>query len=684
MRPGDAGEVRAAFVASHPFALDPFQLAAMDALDGGRSVVVSAPTGSGKTVVADYAVARALAAGGKAVYTTPIKALSNQKYDELSRRFGPARVGLLTGDVSHRPGAPVVVMTTEVLRNMLFAGSDALSGLAVVVLDEVHYLQDPYRGPVWEEILIVAPPQVAVVCLSATVHNSGDFGAWVASVRGPTDVVVETRRPVVLDHLVAVGERGRDGVRLLPLLRDGRAHPDALALDRRTRGARRWRAPRRSELAERLEADGLLPAITFIFSRAACDDAVRQCVEDGVRFTDERERRAVREIVEDSVESLGDDDLATLGFGPWSHALELGIAPHHAGLVPPFRRAAERCFEAGLLRLVFATETLALGVNMPARTVVIERFAKFRGAERSPLRAGEYQQLTGRAGRRGIDTEGTAVVAWSQGTAMATVARVAVADPPDLRSAFQPTYNLAVNLVRRADRHEAHRLLASSYGQWQAPEGSVSLPVRLDRRLAVLSGRGYVDGWRLTAAGIRLATLYHECDLLAAEAVGHGILDQLAPHQVAAVVSGLTYEARERGEPPGVRDAVVRDRLAALDALAAGLRADERRVGIPRTRRPDPGLARAVATWTRGGGLAEALGHTEIAPGDFVRNARQLADLLTQLAQVAPEDATRRACATAGRQVLRGVVAAGLEVGEAGEAGAPEPAGSATDRRRRS
>ncbi len=669
--------VRAEFVASHPFDLDPFQVAAMDALDAGRSVLVSAPTGSGKTVVADYAVARALAEGGTAVYTAPIKALSNQKHGELSRRFGPARVGLLTGDVSHLPHAPVVVMTTEVLRNMLFAGSGVLDRLSVVVLDEVHYLQDPYRGPVWEEILVVAPPEVTFVCLSATVHNSADFGAWIASVRGPTEVVVEARRPVVLDHLVAVGERGRDGVRLLPLLRGTTPHPDALALDRRSRGARRWRVPRRSELAERLAAEDLLPAITFIFSRAACDDAVRQCVEDGIRFTDEDERRAIREIVEESVAPLDDDDLATLGYGTWAHALEMGIAPHHAGLVPPFRRAAERCFEAGLLRLVFATETLALGINMPARTVVIERFAKFRGAERSPLHAGEYQQLTGRAGRRGIDAEGTAVVAWSPGTSMATVARVAAAAPPDLRSAFQPTYNLAVNLVRRAGRHEAHRLLASSYGQWQASAGSVSLPVRLDRRLAVLAGRGYVDGWRLTRAGERLAGLYHECDLLVAEAIAHGLIDDLAPPQVAAVVSAVTYEARDSGERAPVRDALVRDRLAALDALASDLRAEERRVGIPRTRRPDGGLARAMATWAGGASLAIALTHADTSPGDFVRNARQLADLLRQLELVAPDPATASTCAAAGRKIVRGVVAAGLDVVAAEPGGEEGPGGVA-------
>jgi len=687
MTPGRAGEparhageegdgLRQRFQRTVGFPLDGFQHRAMDAIDRGESVLVSAPTGSGKTLVADYAAARALELGGKAFYTTPIKALSNQKFAELSARYGEGRVGLLTGDVSHQAHAPIVVMTTEVLRNMLFARSSALDGLEVVVLDEVHYLQDPYRGSVWEEILVLAPPDVAFVSLSATVSNADDFGAWLTSVRGTTRVIVETHRPVTLHHHYVLAERGRDHLTVLPLLRDGKANPDGVALDdRRRRNPRhRLRVPRRGEVVEYLAAAGMLPAISFIFSRAACDDATRQCLQDGIRLTTPEQRARIRQLTEAAVERLSDDDLRTLGYGPWSAALEAGIAPHHAGLVPAFRQAVEQCFSEGLLQVVFATETLALGINMPARTVVVERFAKFRGSDTSALTSGEYRQLTGRAGRRGIDTVGHAMVLWSPATPFTLVARTAIAPPPDLVSSFHPTYNLAVNLVRRWSRKEAHGLLAASYGQWQAPPGSESLAAQLDRRLAILQERGLIDGWSITEAGATLASIYHESDLLVTEALRQGVFDGLDASALAGVASALTFEARRTGDQDAVpRQKVVVERLARLDALTADLRADERRVGLRRTRRPDHGLARAVVAWARGATLDSVLRETEVAPGDFVRNIRQLIDLVRQLSQVAPEPATREAAELAVAGLRRGVVGAGDPAGVGSAPEGPPP-----------
>jgi ATP-dependent RNA helicase HelY len=282
-RVGDDGPW-ASFVAGFDFELDPFQLEAMEALDQGHSVVVAAPTGSGKTVVAEYAVAKALAGGGKAFYTSPLKALSNQKFAEFSHRYGSGNVGLLTGDNAINGDAPVVVMTTEVLRNMIYAGSSSLAGLRYVVLDEVHYLQDPYRGPVWEEVIIHLPPEVDLVCLSATVSNAEELADWVGTVRGSTRAIIEERRPVPLHNLFLVGDRRAEHLLLLPTLVDGCPNPRGIALVARAEGA--WRGnrhaglfpPRRAETVELLEDQGLLPAIYFIFSRAGCDEAVRQCM----------------------------------------------------------------------------------------------------------------------------------------------------------------------------------------------------------------------------------------------------------------------------------------------------------------------------------------------------------------------------------------------------------------------
>lgn len=472
-----------------PFALDRFQLEAIAALDADRSVLVAAPTGAGKTVVADHAVAKALRQGTKAFYTTPIKALSNQKYRDLVARYGPARVGLLTGDTARNGSAPVVVMTTEVLRNMIYAASPALSGLRYVVLDEIHFLQDTYRGPVWEEVIIHLPPEVRLVCLSATVSNAAELAEWITTVRGPVDTVVELRRPVALENRYLVGDRNDRALHLLPILVDGRPNPDGSRLDdpgsqrhgRPGRPRRRYYTPRRLEVIDGFVDDAMLPAIVFIFSRAACDDARDEVFDSGVRLTSVHERARIREIVDRCTAALSDRDLDALGFGRFLGALEAGIAAHHAGMVPAFKEAVEACFTEGLTKVVFATETLALGVNMPARSVVIERLTKFGGERREALTPAEYTQLTGRAGRRGIDPIGYAVVLWSPFVSFDQVAALAASRSFSLRSAFRPTYNMAANLVARHSPEQARHLLDLSFAQFQVDRAVVEGEARLER-----------------------------------------------------------------------------------------------------------------------------------------------------------------------------------------------------------
>jgi ATP-dependent RNA helicase HelY len=847
---------------AYAFDLDPFQRRAMAELDAGRSVLVAAPTSSGKTVVAEHAVADALATGTRCFYTTPIKALSNQKFHDLADRFGSAAVGLLTGDNAVQGDAPVVVMTTEVLRNMIYSRSAELHDLRWVVLDEVHYLEDTYRGPVWEEVILHLPAHVRLVCLSATVSNAEELADWISSVRGPTTAIVEHRRPVELRNLYLVGDRTTDRLHLLPTLVDDRPNPEGHRFDReptdgrkggKARRRRVWYTPGRLEVLDRLLAEDLLPAIVFVFSRAGCDDAARACVDAGFRLTTPEERDRIRAIVDDRLGGVPDADLRVLGVDRFVAGLEAGIAAHHAGMVPPFKETVEVLFAQGLVKLVFATETLALGINMPARTVVIERLSKFTGDHHEPLTPGQYTQLTGRAGRRGLDPLGHAVVLWSPFATFDQVAALAASREYVLRSAFRPTYNMAVNLVRRhEDRAEALDLLARSFAQYQAdrvtarsehriaqlqgqrrqlvealtvnrrdlealrlarlawrqdrleaeggapgiveatsrlrpgdvlvgvagagraavlsvayrkggslrirlvdadgdvqqittddlvepplPSGRVELPEpyqpnshafcaevaarvrrarvsqrgerrtearrrsthplerhpaidaqlrtldrlerieaeldrlrdrarrsadslvrRFDGVLAVLDAWGYVEGWRLTDRGRTLLRVFHEVDLLVAEAVARGLLDDLDPPTLAGVVSCFTYEHRspEAPPPPWYPSPRVRDRVAAIEALGAELADLEAEHRLPVGRRPDPTFLPLAYAWASGQDLEDVLEDELLAGGDFVRHVKLLVDLLGQLREVA-SPATAAVAADAADRLQRGVVA---------------------------
>ena len=478
------------FRGGYAFALDDFQVQACEALESGYSVLVCAPTGAGKTIVGEFAVHLALAAGQKCFYTTPIKALSNQKFNDLVERYGAEQVGLLTGDNAVNSDAPIVVMTTEVLRNMLYAGSASLADLGYVVMDEVHYLGDRFRGAVWEEVIIHLPAAVRMISLSATVSNAEEFGEWLQSVRGETQVIVHEQRPVPLWQHVLVGPRlfdlfGGDGTTLdAGLLRhvaDRTRYLDPIPGRRNSRTPRGWRPPHRPDVIARLDRDGLLPAITFIFSRAGCDAAARQCVQSGMWLTTEDERAEIDQVVDELTAHVAPEDLDVLGYWEWRDALRRGVAAHHAGLIPPFKQTVEELFVRGLVRAVFATETLALGINMPARTVVLERLTKFNGETHADVTPGEYTQLTGRAGRRGIDIEGHAVVVWSPEVDPQRVAGLASTRTYPLRSSFRPSYNMAVNLVGQMGRPAARHLLESSFAQFQADRAVAGLANQIRR-----------------------------------------------------------------------------------------------------------------------------------------------------------------------------------------------------------
>ncbi|MBU4465594.1 MAG: DEAD/DEAH box helicase [Actinobacteria bacterium] len=527
-RENQAHPITADFAASQRFDLDPFQIAGCHALEDDRSVLVAAPTGAGKTIVGEFAIHLAMREPDtKAFYTTPIKALSNQKFRELQDVYGADQVGLLTGDTNINGNARIVVMTTEVLRNMIYAQSAALRGLKYVVMDEVHYLADRFRGAVWEEIIIHLPRGVRLISLSATVSNAEEFGDWLDTVRGDTEVIVSEIRPVPLEQHVLV--RGD----LLPLFDDRagiataqvnqelmrirsvkgptyennrRAQRESSARNagggyeasrrphkggqRPVRSANTQRMERidRPDVVRLLERANLLPAIFFIFSRVGCDAAVQQVRRSGIRLTTQEERAEIRAIVEDRTRALQEEDLAVLGYFEWKDNLERGVASHHAGLLPAFKEVVEELFQRKLVKAVFATETLALGINMPARTVVLEKLEKFNGEARVAITSGEYTQLTGRAGRRGIDVEGHAVIQWTEALDPQQVAALASRRTYPLNSSFRPTYNMAVNLIDRFGRARAREILESSFAQFQADRSVVGLARQVRDEEASLAG----------------------------------------------------------------------------------------------------------------------------------------------------------------------------------------------------
>jgi ATP-dependent RNA helicase HelY len=510
------------FQALYAFPLDPFQVEACHEIEEGRGVLVAAPTGSGKTVVGEFAIHLARATGRKCFYTTPIKALSNQKFHDLVDRYGPEDVGLLTGDNVVNGEAPIVVMTTEVLRNMLYAGSRTLLGLGFVVMDEVHYLADRSRGAVWEEVIIHLPESVSVISLSATVSNAEEFGEWLATVRGETTTIVEERRPVPLYQHVMVGRRlldlfassdvdasagfvkegapvndelvriARDDWASTRLMRDRRSprkgRPGSSKNPRAVGNGRRVWIPSRADVVDRLDREGLLPAIVFIFSRVGCDAAVSQCLGAGVRLTSPEERDEIFAYVEAACRDLPEDDLHVLGYHDFLDGLTRGVAAHHAGMLPAFKQVVEDLFVRGLCKVVFATETLALGINMPARTVVIEKLSKWNGETHADITPGEYTQLTGRAGRRGLDVEGHGVVLWQPGMNPREVAGLASTRTYPLRSSFRPSYNMAVNLVHQFGRETSRELLEQSFAQFQADRAVVGLARQLRKSEEALEG----------------------------------------------------------------------------------------------------------------------------------------------------------------------------------------------------
>ena len=668
------------------FTLDPWQREAVAAVTQGTNVIVAAPTGAGKTLVAEHAVSEALRNGGRVFYTTPIKALSNQKFRDFSAIWGEGQVGLLTGDNSVRPEAPVVVMTTEVLRNMLVAGqAGTLDGLSWVVLDEVHYLSDPYRGGVWEEVLIHSPESVTFVCLSATISNAAQFGQWVRQLRGETKVVTSKVRPVPTEAIHMVYDRFHSQLVVFPPTdKKGKPHPEIRRIENKrymnthsydgfydgfyVERERRFETPPPGHVVRYLHDARLLPAIYFMFSRDGCDQAAYQMYFTAQQLTDEDERCKIEQIARSHLAALSKRERADINAEQWLARLKSGVGAHHAGLVPVFKEAVEECFAAGLVKVVFATETLALGINMPARTVVIDKLTKWNGTGHAELTPAQFTQLSGRAGRRNIDKIGHVVTLWSPYVHHRSVVGLHASKSFKLGSAFEPNYNMVAYLVNGRTRDEAHAVLNKSFAQFLTNQKTSArqrhvehLTKRFDQIVEILDGLDYIREWNLTSSGRMLTALHGEQSLLVSEAIRHGVLDGLDTAELAAVASVFIYEQRGRasssGEPawPNEQCSAAVERI---QSLRKSLRRKERSHRLNLTPDPDncAGFFKHAYAWAHGASLSQVAGRT-MSHGDFIRNIRMLADLLRQIAGAANGTLAFRARESI-RTIARGVVVA--------------------------
>ncbi len=611
----------AAFEAARGFQLFPFQRDAIEAIEAGRSVIVSAPTGAGKTVVAEYAIERALELSRRAIYTSPVKALSNQKYRDFQERYGN-RIGIMTGDVTIEPDAPILIMTTEIFRNTIFEDASKVRGVSHVIMDEVHYIADSDRGTVWEESLLFAPSEIRFVGLSATISNLEEFRAWVEKVREDPVVLVSTdERPVPLKHQAYVP--GVGVVRISELKHHLDPDPRHRRVDRRDTG-----------MLDHLEEARLLPALYFCFSRKECEARARGA----------RRRRLLSPSARDKILADFDSLCEKYSIDPSENATELrelagrGILYHHAGLLPTFKDIVERLFTSGQVKLLFTTETFALGVNMPARAVVFSSLRKFDGVNFDYLPTLNYYQMAGRAGRQGLDTEGHVFSVVHPGDDTAKdVKSVVFGKVAPLISRFNLSYSAVLNLLRQvgsgvfdaADR---------SFASWQKKGHAGKQRALLSARLRVLEKHGYISGQELTGKG-RFAAKLTGYEISMTELFWDGCFEGLSAEDAAILIGSIVFEPR-RGE--------FHRRMDSAGVTAVWNRARKRIAEFQRTERSfgveDPireldfGLSGTLLAWMRGTSFQEIRSFSSGQDGDLVRQLRMTIQMLRQFAWAVSAD----------------------------------------------
>ena len=609
--------------------LDPFQEEAIQYIEKEHSVLVSAPTGAGKTLIAESAIAKALSRGESVIYTAPIKALSNQKYRDFRQQY-PDLVGILTGDVSINPDASIVVMTTEIYRNSLFENLDRIRKVGWVIFDEVHYLDDPERGTVWEEALIFTPPEIRILALSATVPNIHELSDWIQSVHErPIGVIEELHRPVPLDFLFQCqGKILEDKDRLK---REGYFNRDNWSLSNRERrrGFRpmRAKANRLDQLIKHLVEKDRLPAIYFVFGRRRTE--IFSWEAAAFNFLNDSEREKILDLYETLLERYDlVDEKSAQEIRP---LIERGIAYHHAGMLPTLKEVVEQLFTSRLVKLIFTTETFALGINMPARSVILDELEKFYGTRFRHLKTRDFYQMAGRAGRRGMDEQGFVYVRiHPNDIPYSEVERILYGKNEPIRSQFNATYATLLNLYRELG-HKLVRIYPQSFHYFQSSKkGRREGFDLLERKLDLLEEMGYLDPKGLSEKGEFAASLFGY-ELLLSEMQAEGILNELDEFRLSTLLSGLVFEPRKGDHPP--RLGRPHEKLLKTAQHYAGLihREESRYRIFPYTKLPHFHLAAAIEAWARGETFDRVMRLTTADEGELVRYFRMVIQLLREL-----------------------------------------------------
>jgi superfamily II RNA helicase len=593
--------------------LDPFQQEAIDAIDQGYSLLVSAPTGAGKTLIAEYAIERAIEKGLRVIYTAPIKALSNQKFRDLCAEYQD-RVGIKTGDVAINPEAQIILMTTEVFRNTVFDNPQCLDNISFVIFDEIHYLDDIERGTVWEESLIFAPAHIRVICLSATVPNIHQLAHWIKKIRPQKLKVITTQdRPVPLRHLIYLPQG--------EILRPNQIN--------RLKGNPQGYEPRDWQLQfiRHLRTQDRLPAIYFTFSRQECEQMARSVPE---KMLSDQEAQEILKMFDQLCQRF----LIQPNF--YLHLRELiskGVAFHHAGLLPTLKEVIERIFSSGLLKLLFATETFAVGVNMPARTVVFHTLTKFDGVARKDLKTREYYQMAGRAGRRGIDTLGYVYTIGSGERFTRTFEQVTLGEIEPIRSQFNLSYSALLRLYSHMGER-IYQAFAKSLSNYQDRRGGPGFRQRLAqmrRKLRLLEELGYLEKRHLTEKG-RLALGIHGYELQIVELYWHGLLSELGPDELNILMCAIVNEAKvQRWYHRRPLSRRLRWIKRCAHRLIQRVRRVEEALGIHDQIKPlDFKLTRAMEAFSKGCSFDQLERYLNTSEGDFVRSARMTIQLARQ------------------------------------------------------